>query len=191
MPDTRTSFTMRRANAADAYRADRRTTWLLGSAAGATGLVAGLLYGFACAVLPGLARTDDRTFVDAMQQINVAIENPLFFLTFLGAPALTLAALVSVRRCTGRAGLRWVLVALAGTVVEFGVTAVVNIPLNNTLRDAGAPGAIADLAAVRRHFEDTWVLWNGVRTAAGAGACASLIGALVVQVRAAAGRAAA
>ena len=41
-----------------------------------TGLMAGLYYAYACSVMPGLSRTDDRTFVSAMQQINVAIINP-------------------------------------------------------------------------------------------------------------------
>jgi hypothetical protein len=36
--------------------------------------------------MPGLRRTDDRTFVDAMQSINVAIINGWFALSFAGAP---------------------------------------------------------------------------------------------------------
>jgi uncharacterized membrane protein len=32
-----------------------------------TGLIAGLFFAFACAVMPGLHRTEDRTFVDAMR----------------------------------------------------------------------------------------------------------------------------
>ena len=31
---------------------------------------------------------DDRTFVHTMQQVNLAIVNPVFLATFLGAPAL-------------------------------------------------------------------------------------------------------
>ena len=41
-----------------------------------TGLMAGLYYAYAYSVMLGLSRTDDRTFVSAMQQINVAILNP-------------------------------------------------------------------------------------------------------------------
>ncbi|MGH3838754.1 MAG: hypothetical protein ACRDSG_06445 [Pseudonocardiaceae bacterium] len=50
----------------------------------ATGLQAGLYYAFAVSVMPGLRRIDDRAFVEAMQQINVAIINPWFFLSFFG-----------------------------------------------------------------------------------------------------------
>jgi uncharacterized membrane protein len=38
-----------------------------------------------CSVMPGLRRTDDRTFVSAMQRINVAILNGWFMLSFFGA----------------------------------------------------------------------------------------------------------
>ncbi len=58
------------------------------------GLQAGTYYTWASGVLPGLARVDDRTFVHAMQQMNVAIVNPVFLLSFLGAPALAGAAVL-------------------------------------------------------------------------------------------------
>ncbi|MCJ1674730.1 MULTISPECIES: hypothetical protein [unclassified Rathayibacter] len=43
-----------------------------------SGLAAGFFYAFACAVMPGLGRTDDRAFVSAMTAINAAVQNPLF-----------------------------------------------------------------------------------------------------------------
>jgi uncharacterized membrane protein len=49
---------------------------VLGAALRAMGLIAGLFYAYACSVMPGLADADDRTVIDAMQQINEAIENP-------------------------------------------------------------------------------------------------------------------
>ncbi|HYH31509.1 MAG TPA: hypothetical protein VD903_14085 [Pseudonocardia sp.] len=51
-----------------------------------SGLYAGLFYTFAVSVMLGLRRLDDRTFVDAMQQINLAVENGWFMGVFLGAP---------------------------------------------------------------------------------------------------------
>src|SRR6202040_2213542 len=53
----------------EAQRQRRDTAGMvLGLAMIATGLSAGLLYSYACSVLPGLAQTSDRTFIDAMQQ---------------------------------------------------------------------------------------------------------------------------
>ena len=66
-------------------------TGLLIAATIASGLTAGLFYGFACAVMPGLRQVDDRAFV-AMQSINRRIINGAFLITFIGAPVLTVAA---------------------------------------------------------------------------------------------------
>ena len=45
-------------------------TVALGGATIATGLIAGLFYGFVCAVMPGLHHSSDRAFIEAMQRIN-------------------------------------------------------------------------------------------------------------------------
>jgi uncharacterized membrane protein len=50
------------------------------------GLLAGLFFVFAMSVMPGLSRTDNQVFVDAMQQINVAILNPWLAFVLAGPP---------------------------------------------------------------------------------------------------------
>ena len=40
-----------------------------------TGLMAGVYLAFSIAVMPGLARSEDRTYVEAMRGMNVAILN--------------------------------------------------------------------------------------------------------------------
>ena len=79
----------------DPTGADRNADIVLGAAVIAMGLLAGLFYAFDVAVMPALTAADDRTLVDAMQQMIDKIENPAFFLTFLGAPVLAAVALVS------------------------------------------------------------------------------------------------
>src|SRR6478609_5598300 len=115
----------------------------------AAGLQAGTYYTWACGVMPGLARTDDHTFTSSMNHINVAIVNPVFLLTFLGAPALAAAAVV-----VSPSGARgW---AVAGLVLALGtvvVTAAGNVPLNDALAAGGS----------RADFESAWVRWNVVR----------------------------
>ena len=59
-----------------------------------TGLMAGLFAAFAYAVMPGLARVDDRSFVAGMRSINQAILNGWFALCFGGALVCTLAAVL-------------------------------------------------------------------------------------------------
>ena len=73
---------------------DRNADIVLGAAVIAMGLLAGLFYFSSIAVMPALTAADDRTLVDAMQQMIDKIENPAFFLVLLGAPALAAVALV-------------------------------------------------------------------------------------------------
>jgi uncharacterized membrane protein len=157
--------------------------WVLGAAAAGTGLCAGLFYSYACSVMPGLARTDNRTFVATMQNINDAIQNPVFFATFIGAPALTLWALLIERRRGSRQTLRWVTGALVFAGLSLAVTAALNIPLNNDLKDAGSVANISDLAGVRQHFEGPWVAWNVVRTVAASVSFGCLLRALSIRSR--------
>ncbi|CAI9412196.1 anthrone oxygenase family protein [Nocardioides sp. T2.26MG-1] len=125
----------------------------------AAGLQAGTYYTWASGVMPGLARTDDRTFVHTMQQMNIAIVNPVFMATFLGAPLLAGAAVLT-SSSTARP---WVIAGLALAIGTVAITAGGNIPLNNALDAAGAVDRITDLAGVRADFEDAWVRWNVAR----------------------------
>ncbi|MFF6998531.1 DUF1772 domain-containing protein [Streptomyces sp. NPDC008313] len=126
----------------------------------AMGLIAGAFYVFACAVMPALARSGDRVFIEVMRNINEVIENPVFFAAFFGALVLTALAAWQARATEYR---WWVWVALAAYVLAFLLTSGVNVPLNNELADAGSPARVADPAAVRERFEDAWVAWNVVR----------------------------
>ena len=72
------------------------------------GLMAGVFGIYGNAIMPGLRRTDDRTFVAAFQSIDRAIINPVFMVTFFGALALT--ALAALLHLTGdqRPMLPWI-----------------------------------------------------------------------------------
>ncbi len=121
--------------------------------------------------MPGLARVDDRTFVHAMQQMNIAIVNPVFLATFLGAPAL---AAVGVAVSGGPAR-PWAIAALVLAIGTVAITGGGNIPLNNAIDAAGDLDKIPDLAAVRADFETAWVRWNIARCLTSAGALGCLL----------------
>jgi uncharacterized membrane protein len=113
------------------------------------GLSAGLFYTYSASVMLGLGRSDDRTFVQAMQNINVAIINPWFMAHFLGALFFTgVAAAVHLPK-ESRPVLPWILVALVAW------------------------------AAAREAFEEPWIRWNIVRTVASTGALGAIVWALV------------
>ena len=152
------------ARSARHHRGGGRTGLVLGSTLVAMALIAGLFYSFSVAVMPGLAKVDDRTFVHTMQHINQAIQNPAFFLSFAGALVLTAFAAVLQRRHGPRSPLRWIIAALVLYTLVLAVTFGINIPLNDELDRAGDPDRIADLADVRSRFEGPWVAANIVRT---------------------------
>ena len=122
-----------------------------------TGLMAGVYLAFSIAVLPGLARHDDRTFVLAMRGMNAAILNPVFGVVF-GGPLVLGVVAVATRLPSGeRDDLGWVALGLGLYVVTLVITGVVNVPLNNQL-DTTEPVEEARVA-----FERRWVRWNAVR----------------------------
>ncbi len=130
----------------------------------AVGLMAGLFFAFSVAVMPGLAKTADRTLVEAMQRINVAIRNGWFLLAFGGSLLLLGAAVALCLGEDGRGPLPWVIAATALYLAVLAVTFGVSIPLNESLDAAGDPARRADIADVRERFEAAWVRWNLVRT---------------------------
>ncbi len=158
-----------------------RTGLVLGAALVAMALIAGLFYSFSVAVMTGLADVDDRTFVDAMQRINRAIENPAFFASFAGALLLTALAAVLLRRHGPAVATRWIVAALVLYSIVLAVTIGINIPLNDGLDRAGDPDRISDLAQVRDRFEGPWVAANIVRTLLSTAAVAALARAVFLH----------
>ncbi|TDX03355.1 DUF1772 domain-containing protein [Kribbella sp. VKM Ac-2566] len=127
-----------------------------------TGLVAGVYGIYANAFMPGLAKTDDRTFVGAFTAVDRAIVNPLFLgLGFVGALLFTLlAGLLSLKE----RALPWIAVAFVLYLVSMILTMAVNVPLNDALKAAGDPATI-DVAAARAAFDEAkWVAFNLART---------------------------
>ncbi|MER7173494.1 DUF1772 domain-containing protein [Streptomyces mesophilus] len=145
-----------------------------------TGLMAGLFAGFAYAVMPGLKRSSDRTFVETVQGINEAILNPVFMLPFMGSIPLLALAVFLARRGQGRPALPWLIAALVLYLIAFMVTSGVNVPLNDQLAKAGDVDHIKHLGTARDHFESTWVTWNITRALLHTAAFACLAWALVV-----------
>ncbi|MFI2258854.1 DUF1772 domain-containing protein [Streptomyces tubercidicus] len=138
-----------------------QTVTLLVATLGA-GLMAGLFAAFAYAVMPGLARSGDRSFVQAMQHINRAILNGWFLLPFLLPIPLLILATVLSWNGHGRVALPWILAALVLYLAGFFVTSGVNVPLNNAL-DKSDTEDDGRVRAARAVFEGRWVTWNIVR----------------------------
>lgn len=145
------------------------------------GLVAGLFYTFAQAIMPGLGRTDDRILVAAFQAIDKAINNPWHAVGFVGAPAFTAVALALHLDAADRSPFLWIAAALVLYGVMLAITVRVHLPLNKRIQIVGKSSNLVDLAAVRESFESRWVRWNVVRAALSTTAFGCLTGALVAS----------
>ena len=132
-----------------------------------SGLIAGLLFAFSTAVMRALQRLPPEHGMKGMQHINVVILNPVFLATFLGTALLSvLLAASSLLVGSGPAG-PWLLGgAVAYLFGTFGVTMVVNVPLNNRLAatESSAPEGPAAWAL----YVEKWLRWNHLRTLLGA-----------------------
>ena len=150
-----------------------------------TGLMAGIFSVYANAIMPGLHRTDDRTFVGAFQAIDTAIINPLFLATFLAPVVSTGAgALLHLGEDEGSV-LPWCAAAFGLYSFVVVSTLAVNVPRNDAIKAAGDPDRIPDLVAVRRRFgERTWARWNVARAVASTAAFSCVVWALVEHGRA-------
>jgi uncharacterized membrane protein len=135
-------------------------TVLMTAATVALAGIGGLYYSYACSVMPGLRGTDDATFVSAMSRINMAIQNPVFALSFAGA-FLALAATAAYSWVYGLASALPVSIALAFYTATLAITVGVNIPLNIRL---GSAATSEHARAGREFFERRWTRWNIYRS---------------------------
>ena len=147
-----------------------------------TGLIAGLFYAYAVSINLGLAAQPDAAYVATMNAINERIQNPLFFLSFIGAGLFLLAALAA-HFPRPRSGRFW-LIALACVLYVGGgflLTVLVNVPLNDELAGVAADASPDELARTRAAYEGPWNFWNGVRAVSSVLAFAILVGACLLQ----------
>ncbi len=131
-------------------------------------LVAGLLYAYSCSVNPGLGRLPDKEYLSAMQSINRAILNPVFFATFLGTTIL-----LPLTTFLHRNQLEYIhfTLLLSATIIYLtgvvGVTFFGNVPLNNMLDKFNLQSSsLEEIASLRLKFEGRWNSLHTIRTIA-------------------------
>lgn len=143
------------------------------------GLICGVYFLYAHTIMPGLAKTDDRTFVDAFTAMDRKIISPVFMLTsFMGALVLSLiAGLLQL----GREPFVWIAAAFVLYLLTVIITIAVNVPRNDAMKAAGDVDRI-DLPGVRAAFDEArWRRSNNIRVVLNLAAFALLGWALVVE----------
>lgn len=140
------------------------------------GYLTGLFIAWSAAVMPGLATTNDQTFVAAIQGLETRFDggdqvipdingNWPTFLAFFTGPIWCFAALVLHRKQPEVARL----IGAAFILLCIGVVTSVlfNVPSNIGIVEAGDPTLPGvDASVIRAQFgEERWVRWNNVRAA--------------------------
>jgi uncharacterized membrane protein len=133
-----------------------------------TALITGLWYAYSCSVNPGLGSLPDHEYLAAMQAINKAILNPVFFAGFMGT--LLLLPVSTWFSYSQPASPRFVLLLIASLVYAigvFGVTIMGNVPLNETLAAVDLKAAsLETITRERTNFEGPWNQFHQIRTLA-------------------------
>lgn len=125
-------------------------------------LTSGLLFAFSIAVSPGLRHVSDIEFIKVMKNISREILNPLFFICYFG-PLLLFPIAIYFQSAISD---RWLLIiGFIFYLLVIGITATINVPLNNRVEQMDIlHTAQPDIAALRHLFEHKWTYWNNIRS---------------------------
>ena len=147
-------------------------------------LVAGLVFGFAAVVMPGIAKLSDREFLLSFKHMDGIIQNnqPAFMVVWVGSILSVIATLIlgTLNLSGGQLYHLWGASALYLLAVQL-PTVRFNIPLNNALQALDIESlSESDLVKARKDFEAPWNRWNRFRTL---NAIFSVSGLLVLLLR--------
>lgn len=133
-----------------------------------TGLVAGLFYGYDCSVIKGLGNLQDEEYLKAFQSINKVIQNPYFFLSFMGSlVVLPLTSWYTYKMSGSTSFYLFLSATLVYIIGVFGVTIIGNVPLNEQLAGFSLSAATEnEISSMRKTFESSWNRYHTVRTIA-------------------------
>ena len=131
-------------------------------------LVAGLLFGFAIVVMPGIAKLADKEYLLAFKHMDGIIQNnqPLFILVWAGSIlSIIITLILGIMNLSGA---QTYLLIFASILYLIGVqlpTFRFNIPLNNSLQNLDIESLEeSEAASSRDGFEIPWNRWNIIRT---------------------------
>lgn len=132
-----------------------------------SGLIAGLLYSYSCSVNVGLKTLSNTEYIKAMQSINIAIQNPIFFLAFMGLLIVFPITTFQLYQQQTNSFYLFVTAMVIYFVAVFGVTIFFNVPLNEQLAKFSILTANEnEILLMRQKFENPWNTYHSIRTVA-------------------------
>lgn len=130
-----------------------------------TGLTAGLCFTWTNAVTTGIGRLNNLGYLQAFQQMNRAIINPLFMIVFFGAFIVHFLNIILFRNSSSTVIVMLTMVAALYFLGVVLMTIFGNVPLNEVLDKTDlAKASMEDLQALRDRFEVKWNRMHLIRT---------------------------
>ncbi len=128
-------------------------------------LMSGFFFAYSFSVNLGLHKLGNKAYLQAMQNINKEVLNPVFYTCFCGALLLLITSSVMYFDLHSTKFYLLLCACVSYLIGVFIITGTRNVPLNNQLADfdimSASEAAINDM---RENFQSPWVFWNNVRT---------------------------
>lgn len=129
------------------------------------GMMAGFFYAYSVDVMPALDRLDPPAAIAAMQAINDAVRNPVFFFTFFVTPFVGVIVAIAFKRSGAKGAASFSLAAaICYFVLALVPTATINVPMNEALAMVDLQNADVDPAVIWTRYSADWTFWNTART---------------------------
>jgi len=146
-----------------------------------TGLVAGIVLAYSNSVMPGLRKSDDRTFVLSIKHMTSSVANPIFLVISNGALLAQIAFVVLAVVSQQFSQIILGSVALVFYVATLLITFLGNLPLNKAIISAELPESDSGWNKLRVQFESRWTSLNHLRTLTCILSVSALLVALLIK----------
>ncbi|MHA6261352.1 anthrone oxygenase family protein [Sporosarcina sp. CAU 1771] len=153
---------------------------LIGLAVLTTSIVAGTVFAYANSVMPGLRKSDDRTFVLSIRHLTSSVANPIFLIISNGALLTQIGFFVLAVFLQQFEKFVIGSIALIFYVATLLITFLGNLPLNKEIISAELPESDSGWHELRVRFESRWTLLNHLRTLTCILSASALVVALLI-----------
>lgn len=131
------------------------------------GAIFGFFYAWTCSTLWGLDNIDPFIAIKAMQAMNEAVRNPVFFPAFFLTPVLLLiSAILAYLHRRKTTSIFFVLAFMCYFSGALLVTASINVPMNRALAESIVLENVEAAKTVWQNYSAPWQFWNIIRTIA-------------------------
>ena len=130
------------------------------------GVLTGFFFAFSFIVMPGFDLIAPVVAIEAMQGINVAVRNAMFFVPFFLTPVFGISCTV-LAWMLAQKKVALMILGASGLYVLGGflLTMLYHVPMNEALGVLDARALGEEAAAVWQNYTTDWTPWNTFRTA--------------------------